>query len=66
MSKPTLVMTDSQLLDALQEATTGYGKGWIFRESYNGRGMRLHETILDGAVPDVREAIFNFVKEKNT
>jgi len=62
MSKPTLLMTDSQMLDALQELSTGYGKGWILRGSCNGRGMRLHETTLDGAVPNVREAIFNFLK----
>lgn len=52
---------DTRRLDALQKLTTGYGKGWILRGSYTGRGMRLHETDQDGASPTVREAIDKFL-----
>ncbi len=51
--------TDRQLLDWLQEQTKGYGLGWIVRNSCCGRGMRLHETSQEGAVPTIREAIVN-------
>lgn len=51
------VWDDTARLDALQAATTGYGKGWILRESFYGRGMRLHETSMSGASASVREAI---------
>lgn len=51
---------DIQRLEKLQSLTTGYGKGWILRGSSTGRGMRLHETELDDAVPDIREAIDNY------
>ena len=48
---------DAELLDFLQSTTTGYGFGWILRKSETGRGMRLHETEIDGAKKTVREAI---------
>ena len=48
---------DTKRLDKLQSLTKGYGKGWVLRDSSNGRGMRLHETSLDNAVSDVRTAI---------
>tara|TARA_R100000781_G_scaffold115008_1_gene88423 strand:- start:4679 stop:5095 length:417 start_codon:yes stop_codon:yes gene_type:complete len=51
---------DSERLDKLESLATGYGKGWILRESINGRGMRLHETSQEGAYPTVREAIDNY------
>jgi len=40
--------TDKERLDAMQGLTIGYGKGWILRDSLNGRGLRLHETSQDG------------------
>ena len=61
--------TDTELLDALQSETKGYGDGWVLRESSNGRGMRLHETgaempLIEGeAVEDVRQAIKNYLKK---
>ena len=51
---------DIERMNKLQSLTTGYGKGWILRDSSTGRGTRLHETELDGATPDVREAIDNY------
>ena len=48
---------DTELLDFLQSTTTGYGAGWILRKSYIDRGMRLHETEMEGAKKTVREAI---------
>ena len=51
--------TDKERLDALQALTTGYGNGWILRLSQHGRGLRLHETSRDEAVPDIRQAIDN-------
>lgn len=51
------IKTDTVRIDALQELTKGYGKGWILRESSTGRGMRLHETEAPGAYPSVRQAI---------
>ena len=54
------LIEDSKRLDKLQSLTTGYGNGWVLRESYYGRGMRLHETTLPEAVIDVRTAIDNY------
>jgi len=51
---------DTQRINKLQSLTKGYGKGWVLRESGYARGMRLHETELEEAVPDVREAIDNY------
>ncbi len=48
---------DAERLDYLQSITQGYGKGWILRDSSTGRGMRLHETNMEGAQPTVRAAI---------
>lgn len=56
-------MTDTELLDTLQKSSTGYGKGWILRESSRGRGMRLHETSSNNAKPNVREAIINYINQ---
>ena len=53
--------TDKQRLDALQTLTIGYGKGWVLRMSHNGRGLRLHETELNEANPDIRTAIDNYL-----
>lgn len=57
-------MTDKERLDKLENLTTGYGKGWVLRKSYVGRGMRLHETSHDGAYKTVREAIDGFKDNK--
>jgi hypothetical protein len=57
---------DTERLDKLQRLTTGYGKGWILRDSFNGRGMRLHETLQDGVYPTVREAIDAFDEQEKT
>lgn len=57
-------MNDTELLDALQATTTGYGNGWILRESSNGRGMRLHEVKGLEGFPTVREAIEDFLKNR--
>jgi hypothetical protein len=57
-------MNDTERLDYLQSLTTGYGNGWILRESFHGRGIRLHETGKEGASPTVRGAIDNYLKVK--
>lgn len=57
---------DTKRLDFLQSLGTGYGNGWILRESINGRGIRLHETGQEvGTMPTVREAIDDVRKIKN-
>ena len=56
-------MTDKERLDYLQKNMTGYGFGWILRISSTGRGLRLHETTQEDAVPDIRKAIDNYIKE---
>lgn len=53
--------TDTERLDLLQKLTKGYGNGWILRNSSQGRGLRLHETSLDSAVKNVRQAIDNYL-----
>ncbi len=61
--------TDTERIDALNVLTQGYGNGWILRESSTGRGLRLHESEHPDAVPDVRDAIDNFLdtgETKNT
>lgn len=50
-------LSDTKMLDWLQSQTKGYGLGWICRDSFTGRGMRLHETELPDAKSTVREAI---------
>ena len=60
--------TDTERIDALQKLTTGYGFGWVLRMSSTGRGMRLHETELEEAVPDIRDTIDTYLDkiEKQT
>jgi hypothetical protein len=55
--------TDTEMLDAIQDLTQGYGSGWLLRESSNGRGMRLHETAEKGGFDDIREAITNYLNQ---
>jgi hypothetical protein len=50
-------ITDTERLDWLQSQTTGYGNGWLARESTTGRGFRLHETEHPSATPNIRLAI---------
>lgn len=38
--------TDTERLDWLQAQTTGYGNGWLARESTTGRGFRLHDRAM--------------------
>jgi hypothetical protein len=54
--------SDKEMLDWLGENARGYGNGWICRDSSMGRGLRLHETSLDGTKPTVREAIADAMK----
>ena len=59
-------MTDTERLDFLQKLTdrNNYTGKVILRESYRGRGWRLHEHSGDEAVPSVRDAIDNFMANK--
>lgn len=54
------LIKDKKRLDKLQSLTKGHGNGWVLRDSSTGRGMRLHETELEDATPNVREAIDNY------
>jgi len=53
------MFTDKQRLDWLQKQLEKkqYTGKCILRGSTTGRGFRLHETSLEGAVDDVRTAI---------
>ena len=55
--------TDKERLDFLQKLTdeNNYTGTVAMRDSTLGRGWRLHETSWDGAVPDVRQAIDNYM-----
>ena len=55
---------DTKRLDFIQASSLGYGRGWVFRLSVNGRGMRLHETRRDDASAGVREAIDAAIRAK--
>lgn len=55
---------DTELLDHLQATTTGYGNGWVLRNSASNRGMRLHETSGEGTSKTVREAIAKHMEGK--
>lgn len=57
--------TDTELLNFLQKITdeSRYTGTVILRDSDTGRGWRLHETSLDGAVADVRQAIENYIEQ---
>ncbi len=57
-------ISDTAMLDWLQLQTRGYGLGWICRDSFTGRGMRLHETNLPDAKGTVREAILAAMKHR--
>lgn len=61
MAKET---TDTERLDWLQGQTRGHGDGWVCRDSINGRGMRLHETMGAGALSSVRDAIDAAMRRK--
>lgn len=55
------MITDTEILDWMEDQLQKrkYTGKCIFRWSKNGRGFRLHETSLDGGVPNIREAITN-------
>jgi len=59
-------MTDTKLLDWLekQNAKSRYTGRCVFRMSTTGRGWRLHETSLPDAVPSVRQAIRNAMRDE--
>ncbi len=60
------MISDTEMLDWLEaQLQKGeYTGKCIFRWSSNGRGFRLHETRLGGAVASVREAIENAILDK--
>lgn len=55
--------TDTERLDFLQKLTDEkhYTGKVILRESWTGRGWRLHEHSGDNAVSSVRDAIDNYM-----
>jgi len=55
------MISDTEMLNWLEAQLQkgGYTGKCIFRWSNSGRGFRLHETSLDGAVDTVRESIEN-------
>lgn len=55
--------SDTELLDWLQNKLGGYTGKVICRFSCYGRGWRLHETSIAGAVDDVRLAIINAINK---
>lgn len=57
--------TDIDRLNALNLLMRKYGKGWILRDSSFGKGLRLHESGFNDAVPDVRDAIDKFLHDIN-
>jgi len=62
LNKPT----DTELLDFLQEQTNKavYTGTVVCRDSITGRGWRLLESSVEDAVPDVRQAIINYMKKE--
>lgn len=50
-------LPDKRRMDFIESTKKGYGSGWVFRESSNGRGMRLHETSAPDTAPTARGAI---------
>ena len=60
--------TDTELLDYLQSLNDNalYTGKCSLRDSSNGRGWRMHETTLDDAVIDVRQAIENYIELKDS
>lgn len=56
---------DSMRIDFLQKLTDekNHTGRVILRESARGNGWRLHESDLDGSVPNVRDAIDTFMRE---
>ena len=60
------MISDTEMLDWLeaQLQKSAYTGKCIFRWSTTGRGFRLHETGLDGAVGSVRKAIEDAMLEE--
>ena len=61
-------LADSYRLDFLQALTDKSDDGLVvMRDSTTGRGWRLHETTQhENAVPSVRQALDNFIKENQS
>ena len=55
--------TDTERINFLQKLTDrkNYTGMVVLRESYTGRGWRLHETSCENGVNSVRDAIDNFM-----
>ena len=58
--------TDTELLDYLQYLTSQkrYTGRVVLRDSFTGRGWRLHETSGYGARRSVREAIIYYIENE--
>lgn len=55
--------TDTKILDWLDKNAKGYGKGWICRNSMDGRELLiLRESAAYDAKPTVRGAIIDAMK----
>jgi len=56
--------TDTELLDYLQYLTSKkkYTGRVVLRDSFTGRGWRLHETSGYDGIRDVRMAIANYIQ----
>lgn len=57
-------LTDTQLLDYLDQLSGGYTGRVLLRDSTTGRGWRLHESSKPGASSNVRAAIRQYIKEQ--
>ena len=58
-------ITDTDRINFLQKILVDeaeYTQRCILRESYTGRGYRLHETAHEGASDDVRDQIDNVMR----
>ncbi len=54
--------TDTELLDYLESLNGGYTGKIICRMSFSGKGLRLHETSMEGSSSSVREAIVDAIE----
>lgn len=59
--------TDTELLDYLQYLTSQkrYTGRVVLRDSFTGRGWRLHETSGIDGIRDVRMAIANYMQQND-
>ena len=54
----------TDVLDELQKHSSEYGGGWICRLSSSGRGLRVHETLREYAMPTIKGAIQKYLSEQ--